>query len=94
MVAELTRSWDVYSVLPKMTHHWGNKAVHRRWAELLGQNALRLEQPAGICELIASTVGIAEGKVDLENLTDDLREAGATAAVAKAVRKTLVEVGV
>ena len=44
--------------------------------ELLGQNVLRLEEPAGICELIASTIGVAEGKVDLEDLADDLKEAG------------------
>jgi hypothetical protein len=93
VVAELQRSYDVYHVLPKMTSNWNNPAVRRRWVELLGQNALRLEEPAAICELIASTIGVAEGKVNLEHLTDDLREAGSTAAVAQAVKKCLVEVG-
>jgi hypothetical protein len=91
-IAELGKTYDVYYVLPKMTHHWDNPAVHRRWAELLGQHVLRLEDPAAICELIASTIGMAEGKVDLEHLTDDLRDAGSSAAAARAVRKTLVEV--
>src|SRR5205807_7964809 len=89
LLAELRRTYDVYFVLPKMTSHWNNEEVHRRWVELLGQNVLRLEDPAGICELIASTVGIAEGKVDLENLADDLREAGSTESVAHAVSKAL-----
>ena len=92
VVAELQRTYDVYHVLPKMTSNWNNPAVRRRWVELLGQHALRLEEPAGVCELIASTIGVAEGKVDLEHLTDDLRDAGASAAVARAVRKTLVEI--
>jgi hypothetical protein len=92
VVGELQRTFDVYHVLPKMTANWKNPLVHRRWVDLLGQNALRLDEPAAICELIASTIGIAEGKVDLEHLSDDLREAGASAAVAKAVRRTLVEV--
>ena len=92
-IAELVKTYDVYYVLPKMTHHWNNPVVHRRWVELLGQNALRLEEPAAICELIASTIGVAEGKVDLEHLTDDLREAGSSAAAARAVRSTLVEAG-
>jgi len=92
VVADLQRTFDVYHVLPRMTSNWNNPLVHRRWAELLGPNALRLDEPAAICELIASTIGVAEGKVDLEHLTDDLREAGASAAVAKAVRRTLVEV--
>jgi hypothetical protein len=92
VVAELQRTFDVYHVLPKMTSNWNNPVVLRRWVELLGQNALRLEEPAGVCELIASTIGVAEGKVDLEQLTDDLREAGASVAVTRAVRKTLVDI--
>jgi hypothetical protein len=91
-IAELERTYDVYHVLPKMTHHWNNPAVHRCWAELLGQKALRLEEPAAICELIAATIGVAEGRVDLEHLTDDLQEAGSPAVVAKVVRKTLVDI--
>jgi hypothetical protein len=89
LVAELRRKYDVYSVLPKMTHHWDNPTVFGRWRKLLGQNALRLEDPAGICELIASTVGVAEGKVELADLVDDLEEEGAGAAVAKAVERAL-----
>lgn len=93
LIAELQASYDVYHVLPKMTHHWNNPVVHRRWAELLGQNALRLKDPAAICELIASTIGLAEGKVDLEHLAADLQEAGSSAAEAQAVKQSLVEVG-
>src|SRR5437016_1733256 len=91
VVADLQRTYDTYHVLPKMTSNWNNAVVHRRWVELLGQNALRLEEPAAICELIASTIGFAEGKVDLEHLTDGLQEAGSSAAVAQAVRNTFAE---
>jgi len=91
VIAELERSYDVYHVLPKMTQHWNNPAVHGRWVELLGQKALRLEDPAAICELIASTIGVAEGRVDLDHLADDMREAGSSAAVAQVVRQTLAE---
>jgi hypothetical protein len=91
VVAELRRAFDVYHILPRMTSNFDHPVVHRRWAELLGQNALRLEEPAGVCELIASTIGVAEGKVDLDQLTDDLQDAGASAGVAGAVRRTLME---
>jgi hypothetical protein len=92
VVAELRRTFDVYHVLPRMTSNWDNPVVHHRWAELLGQNALRLDEPAGICELIAATTGVAEGKVDLEELTGDLEDAGASADVVRAVERTLAEV--
>jgi hypothetical protein len=93
LIAELEKTYDVYYVLPKMTQHWDNEEVHRHWVKLLGQNVLRLEDPAGICELIASTIGLAEGKVDLETLSDDLKEAGATTTVARAVQRAVVAVG-
>jgi hypothetical protein len=90
LVVELQRTYDVYFVIPRMTAHWNNPSVYRHWVKLLGQNVLRLEKPAGICELIASTIGLAEGKVGLEDLAGDLEEAGASASVAGAVRNALV----
>jgi hypothetical protein len=90
MIAELEKMYDVYFVIPKLTHHWNNQSVYQRWVRLLGQNVLRLEEPAGICELIASTIGLAEGKVALEDLADDLKEEGSAANVADAVNKALV----
>ncbi len=89
LIAELQRMYEVYFVLPRLTSHWNNEEVHRRWVELLGQHVLRLEDPAGICELIASTVAVTEGKVDLDELTGDLEEEGTSASVARAVGKAL-----
>ena len=90
MIAELRQAWEVYFIIPRMTMYWNNKSIHRRWAQLLGQNVLRLEDPAGICELIASTIGLVEGKVDLDDLAGDLEEAGSSAAVSRAVGQALV----
>jgi hypothetical protein len=92
VLAELERTYQVYFIVPKMTSHWNNQSVYRRWVKLLGQNVLRLEDPSAICELIAATVGFAEGKVDLEHLADDLKEAGASRSVARAVGKALAPV--
>lgn len=90
LLVELRERYHVYFVIPKMTDHWGNKTVHRRWVQLLGQNVLRLEDPAGICELIASTIALSEGKADVDQLVDELREGGATASVARAVTKAVM----
>jgi len=89
VLAELQRTYEVYFVIPNLTGHWNNKKIHSRWVELLGQNVLRLEDPAGICELIASTIGLAEGKTDLDELEGDLQEAGSTSRVARAVSQAL-----
>lgn len=93
VLARLEKLYDVYFIIPKMTHHWGNETVQARWSQLLGQKVLRLEDPAGICELIASTIGIAEGRIDLKNLERDLAAAGSTSTVARAVSRALDPVG-
>ena len=92
LVAELSRAWDTYFVIPRLTSYWNNEAIHRHWAKLLGQNVLRLEEPAAICELIASTIGLAEGRIGVDGLDDDLRETGAADSAARAVGKALADV--
>jgi hypothetical protein len=89
LVRELERTYDVYYILPRLTHHWDNPEVHRRWVELLGQNVLRLEDPAGICEMIASTIGVAEGVLDPTRVEEDLEEAGSAREIARSVGKAL-----
>ncbi|HYT87941.1 MAG TPA: hypothetical protein VEL76_04420 [Gemmataceae bacterium] len=92
LVAELTRTFDVYFILPHMTSNYNNPMILKRWSELLPQRVLRLEEPAGICELIASTVGIAEGVVDIADLERDLKEAGSTPTIVQAVGNAVAPV--
>jgi hypothetical protein len=89
LVRELEKRFDLYYVLPRLTSHWDNAEVHRRWVELLGQNVLRLEDPSGICELIAGTIGVAEGVLDPTRVEEDLEEAGCGQDVARAVGRAL-----
>jgi hypothetical protein len=89
VIAKLQQRYDVYYIIPKMTHHWGNEDIRRRWVDLLGQNVLKLEDPAGICELIASVIGLTEGKVDWMGVTSDLAEAGASESVTQAVGESV-----
>jgi hypothetical protein len=89
VISEVQRRYDTYYVIPNMTSNWQNEEIRRRWVELLGQNVLKLEDPAGICELIASVIGVGEGKVGLEGVAADLKGAGTSASVAKAVGDAL-----
>jgi hypothetical protein len=53
---------------------------------------MKLEDPIGISELIASTIGLAEDAVVLSDLAIDLHAAGTDMAVAKSVSTTLATV--
>jgi hypothetical protein len=89
LIDELRQRYEVYFILPKLTSHWNNPTVLRRWQKLLGQNVLRLEDPTGICELIAFTIGIAEGKLELDDVAGHLGNSGSSGPVAQAVVKAL-----
>lgn len=89
IVAELQQKYDVYFIIPNMTSGYSSTSVLGCWTGLLGQNVLRLEDPEAVCELIASTIGVAEGVVDLEGVRKDLEEAG-SGHTSGAVTKALV----
>lgn len=92
MLAEAQKKFEVYFVLPNLTSYYNDPKILDCWRELLGQNVLRLEDPAGISELIASTIGLAEDAVAYENLSADLNGAGANESVAEAVALALADV--
>jgi hypothetical protein len=92
IIAEAQEKFEIYFVLPNLTSYYNDPKILDCWRELLGQNVLRLEDPAGISELIASTIGLSEEAVSYENLSADLKGAGANKSVAKAVSAALAEV--
>src|SRR5260370_24375364 len=81
----LERLYDVYFIIPKLTHHWNNQAVQSPWPQLLGQRVLRLQDPAGICGFIPSTIGIAGRRIDPAHLGSERAAAGAPMTRARAV---------
>lgn len=89
IVSEAQQKFDVYYILPNLTSYYNDPQILDCWRELLGQNVLRLEDPAGISELIASTIGLAEQAVAWGELSADLRDAGTGANVARAVTTAL-----
>lgn len=63
------------------------------WRDLLGQNALILEDASAVCETIALTLGLMEGTVSLDEGLDDLKAVGADLKAVKAAGKALATVG-
>jgi hypothetical protein len=89
IVAEARQKWDVYYILPDMTSYYNDPAVIDCWRRLLGQNAIKLPDPAGISEMIASLVGLAEGAAATTDVERHLKEAGTNKKVLRAVREAL-----
>jgi len=86
---EAEQKFEIYSVLPNLTSYYDDPEVINAWRDLFGQRALRLDDPAGISELIASTIGLSEKTVQWSKLSRDLQGEGATQSVVKAVASAL-----
>lgn len=92
VVEKLKEQYHAYFIIPNMTNHYNNSTVRKHWEDLFGvDHVLRLQDPAGICELIAATIGLNEGKTDIDSLDSDLEDSNTS--VRDAVRKSLVKVG-
>jgi hypothetical protein len=63
------------------------------WRDLLGQNALILDDANAVCETIALTLGVMEGTISLDAGLADLAESGATDSAISAANKALAPVG-
>ena len=72
IVAEVTRRWDTYYILPAGSHYAGNAKVLDFWRDLLGQNVIVLDDLDAVCETIALTVGLGEQAIDLDEGLRDL----------------------
>jgi hypothetical protein len=59
------------------------------WKALLGERALKLDDPDNICELIAATIGLCEGH-SLDVVNGVLRDSGASAGAVKSVGAAIV----
>lgn len=100
---ELKEKYDVYFIFAEQGSYtaamtldgdmprYGADAMG--WRELLGQNALSLPDADAVCELIATTLGVAEGTVTLEDGLSDLADEGADRKAIEAVGAALAKIG-
>jgi hypothetical protein len=79
LIAQLTRRWDTYYLLPEGAAHAGDGQVLASWRALLGQNVIELLDLDAVCETIALTVGLGEEAIDLDEGLADLADVGSTA---------------
>jgi hypothetical protein len=86
---ELQRTYEVFFLIPKGASNSGDTGIERSWKKLLGQNVLSLDDPSAVCETIALTIGLAEGKADLATGINDLQEMGVADPLARTVTTAL-----
>ena len=91
IVAELTRAWDTYYVLPEGASYAGDSEVLSFWRRLLGQNVIELADLAAVSETIALTVGLGEDAINLSEGLEDLDVVGSDAGTT--VSKALAAIG-
>src|SRR5262249_18835896 len=91
IVAEVTRKWDTYYILPAGASYAGDGEVLAFWRGLLGQNVIELGDLDAVCETIALTVGLGEDTISLDDGLADLADVGSTAS--PAVSRALAAIG-
>ncbi|WP_326553481.1 hypothetical protein [Micromonospora sp. NBC_01813] len=92
IVDEVRRRWDTYYLLPAGSHYAGNRRILDFWRDLLGQQAVELDDLAAVCETIATTVALGEQACDLDTALADLHDVGAGDA-ADTVSRALARIG-
>ena len=91
LVAQLTRRWHTYYILPEGASYAGDGQVLGTWRRLLGQNVIELSDLDAVCETIALTVGLGEEAIDLDEGLADLQDVGSTAG--SSVGRALAGIG-
>jgi len=89
LVEEARAKWEIFFVIPKLSSYYDDPQILACWRGLFGQSVFKLEDPEGISELIASTIGLAEEAVDAAHLAGDLGKAGVRKGVIEAVASAL-----
>lgn len=89
ILAEAKEKFEIYSILPNLTSYYDDSEVIHCWRDMFGQQSLRLDDPVGISELIASTIGLAEKATTLSDLAGDLQQQGTTSKIARSVAAAL-----
>lgn len=78
VVKTLSEQYHVYFLFQKQSPSHTERQVMPTWRDLLGENALILDDPNNVCSVIAGIVSMKEGSKDWDSVSADLRRAGFT----------------
>ena len=90
ILEELKRKFEVFWIMPEGYGNWRNQSVKTKLTELFGQRYLTIPHPDIICEFIAATIAVNEGRdprvVQAELIAAGVNGDAASAAAAAAAR--------
>ncbi|HEY3311071.1 MAG TPA: hypothetical protein VGK00_05465 [Anaerolineales bacterium] len=92
IVRELQKRYHVFYILPKASSYGGDKQILLFWRALLGENVLELDETEAVSETIALTIGMLEGRIDLNAGAADLKEFGAADETVEQVTNELAKI--
>lgn len=82
--------YHLYYIIPAGASHGGDEEVYDFWRQYIGaQQVLRLADPNDTSELIALTIGLNEGTIDVNEGVEHLRKTGASAKTVADVTSAL-----
>ena len=64
-----------------------------QWRRVLGEQAMVLDDPNTVCEFIAGLLAMREGGLDLDEMAEELADAGFDKAAILSTSRTLATVG-
>lgn len=83
IIAEVRQRYEHFHIIPTNTSHGESADVQQHWRNLIGERALLLNDETAVCETIALTIGLCEGKVeDIAAGVADMVQAGYDAGAA------------
>lgn len=92
--ADLKEQYEVFFIFCKESHYSTMIDEQRtHWQNLVGEGWVELDDSATICEFIAGLLALREGGLDIDEIEDELREAGFDPAAIKSASKSLALVG-
>lgn len=65
VIAQVQEKFELFVIIPANTTHGRQTKLHDLWREYVGQNLILIDNTNDVAEVIASTVGICEGMVNV-----------------------------
>jgi hypothetical protein len=79
ILKEVNEKFEVFWILPSGTQGWNRASIQTQYEKLFGERFLKLENPADVCELIVSAIGVTEG-YDIHDIASTLKSVGSSKA--------------